>query len=257
MTPLRAAKSVLGNYGNFHGRATRTEYLWWIVPNTLMFGGLVTAAVIFENVDKERGSWSDTISGLAQCGATILFLVGAMPTLALAGRRLRDAGFDPWTLLLLITLAFLPIGLICCVILLVLTLYPSRGVVGIEESEDSLQIRSGLNVPSGDLECDVVGSTKNVFRNYANFTGRATGTEFCHWTVLYTAVCVAMTIQTLIATAIIWENTNTVSSTAALLWISGPFVGFLVLTGFWILPHFNSNPCVSGTKCTGVRQCRH
>ena len=88
-----AVTSVLGKYATFGGRASRSEYWWFILAFFLLaivvsiFEGAVLAPMLgFEAFDPEAGSPMSMIVSLA------LFL----PTLAVAIRRLHDLDRSGW-----------------------------------------------------------------------------------------------------------------------------------------------------------------
>ncbi len=91
--------AVLKKYVEFGGRADRPEYWWFALANFL-----VSLLV-------------DFVAGMIGIPALawVYFLAVLLPSLAVAVRRLRDAGFTPWLLLL----ALIPlIGQIAVIVLL-------------------------------------------------------------------------------------------------------------------------------------------
>lgn len=119
-----AVQRVFKKYATFSGRASRAEYWWWalvgaivgIVLNILTGVGMVTTT----NAD---GYATLTPGPLSVVGYILLVVWGLgviVPSLALTVRRLHDANFSGWMILL---------GLIPFVgglILLVLTLLPPK-----------------------------------------------------------------------------------------------------------------------------------
>ncbi len=93
MNMPEAVQSVLGKYATFQGRASRSEY-WWFVLAFLLFAllvnkieGAVFAPMLgFEAFDPAAGNPMSMIVSLA------LFL----PTLAVAIRRLHDIDRSGW-----------------------------------------------------------------------------------------------------------------------------------------------------------------
>lgn len=75
-------RALTANYCNFQGRASRSEY-WWFV----LFAAIVGAAI---NV---LFCWSDTISAIISGVVSLAFL---LPNLGLAVRRLHDTGHSGW-----------------------------------------------------------------------------------------------------------------------------------------------------------------
>ncbi|WP_067574969.1 DUF805 domain-containing protein [Nocardia acidivorans] len=87
---LRAAlKSALAQYVSFDGRASRSEF-WWF---TLFYYGLFFAAGILSKALSGIGS-----SLVATFGAVVLFSL-FLPSVSVRVRRLHDAGYSGWYLL--------------------------------------------------------------------------------------------------------------------------------------------------------------
>ena len=88
-----AIQSVFRNYAEFTGRATRPEFWWWALFNLLVAGALNLFNVIRIGENAYLGS---LLAGL--WGIAVL-----LPYLAVAVRRLRDAGYGwgtcslPWS----------------------------------------------------------------------------------------------------------------------------------------------------------------
>jgi uncharacterized membrane protein YhaH (DUF805 family) len=78
-----AIQSVVRKYAEFSGRATRPEFWWWALLNLLVVGALDLFKVIRIGDNASLGS---LLAGL--WGIAVL-----LPSLAVAVRRLRDAGF--------------------------------------------------------------------------------------------------------------------------------------------------------------------
>ena len=89
MSFVQAINSCLRKYADFEGRASRPEF-WWFV----LFAALVSAALASLNVNTPAGT---IYVGAALAGAWSVAIL--LPTLAVAVRRLRDAG-RPWEELL-------------------------------------------------------------------------------------------------------------------------------------------------------------
>lgn len=85
MRPVDAVTHALRHYADFDGRASRAEF-WWF---TLAVAVAVTAV-------GQAATWA----------AASLGTVALVPWLAVAARRLRDAGQTPWWLLILLA----PVG---------------------------------------------------------------------------------------------------------------------------------------------------
>jgi uncharacterized membrane protein YhaH (DUF805 family) len=94
MTLGQAISTVFGKYAEFSGRAGRAEFWWWILFTALVSAGLNTIFTIWLTAASTASPFFDgspvgtsMLSGL--WGVAVL-----LPTLAVAVRRLRDAGFD-------------------------------------------------------------------------------------------------------------------------------------------------------------------
>lgn len=79
-------RSGFQNYVSWEGRASRSEYWYWVLFGTI----LLISTAIFDSLIEARTA---IFSGLA---GIVIFL----PTLAVSGRRLRDAGLSPVLILL-------------------------------------------------------------------------------------------------------------------------------------------------------------
>jgi uncharacterized membrane protein YhaH (DUF805 family) len=93
MTFGEAIKSGFSNYVTFGGRATRSEYWYWVLFT-------VIASLVALTVDTE-------ILGYSPNGASpiagIFDLVTFLPSIAVAGRRLHDMDRTAWWLLIAAT----------------------------------------------------------------------------------------------------------------------------------------------------------
>lgn len=104
---------VLSNMTNFSGRASRSEYWWWILA-------IVIVQVIANALDSmlfggDGGGWA--IGFISWVVGVLVFLA----TLAVAIRRLHDTGKSGWFILLGL------IPFVGGIILLVFYLLPSEG----------------------------------------------------------------------------------------------------------------------------------
>ena len=93
MNMADAVQSVLGKYATFQGRASRSEYWWYIlafflfaVVVSIIEGAVLAPMLGFEAFDPSAGNPMSMIISLA------LFL----PTLAVAIRRLHDIDRSGW-----------------------------------------------------------------------------------------------------------------------------------------------------------------
>lgn len=96
--------AVLKKYVEFKGRAGRPEFWWFVLAN------FVVALLV------------SIIAGTIKVPmlATLYSLAVLLPSLAVAARRLRDAGFTPWLLLI----GLVPV--IGWIVLIVLYCMPSK-----------------------------------------------------------------------------------------------------------------------------------
>jgi len=83
MGPIDALQSVLQNYAEFSGRATRSEYWWFVAIWTLAY---IIVLVIQRNKTK-----------LPEIG---FYVVTIVPAMSVSFRRLQDAGHSGWWSLL-------------------------------------------------------------------------------------------------------------------------------------------------------------
>ena len=92
MNPIEAVGSFFGNYTNFSGRATRSEYWWCYLVIVLSYIlGIVIVSI-------------DSIVGGVLIAALLITIF--IPFLALSVRRLHDTNRRGWWLLL----GFVPFG---------------------------------------------------------------------------------------------------------------------------------------------------
>lgn len=113
MSFATAIQTVFRKYAVFEGRADRAEFWWWILFTTLVSAALNTVNVAMTPIVESPYLHLpyQPLAGLA----SLWSLAVLVPTLAVAVRRLRDAGYR-WTFLfwLLLPLA----GLIVVIVLL-------------------------------------------------------------------------------------------------------------------------------------------
>ena len=87
MTPMQAIQSVFGNYANFNGRASRSEYWWFVLFLAII---AIALSVVFKSIP-EVGTALLTISSLA---------IILPPSLAVSVRRLHDTDSSGWWFLI-------------------------------------------------------------------------------------------------------------------------------------------------------------
>ena len=80
MTFLQSIRAVFRKYADFTGTAARSEFWWWV-----LFSTLVSTAI---DIIADAATDSDSPIGALWALAVLL------PSLAVAVRRLRDAGFS-------------------------------------------------------------------------------------------------------------------------------------------------------------------
>ncbi|MFE3797256.1 DUF805 domain-containing protein [Nocardia tengchongensis] len=90
-------KSVLSNYATFSGRARRSEFWWFTLFHLLIFIGMPVLNVALTASDSTGTSPLGVVHGLLE-------LALILPSLAVQVRRLHDAEFSGWWLLI----AFIP-----------------------------------------------------------------------------------------------------------------------------------------------------
>lgn len=98
MTFTEAVKHVLNNYARFTGRATRPEYWWYSLFTMLLQIGFFALSLMI----------SQTFSLIS----LVVMLALLVPSLAVAVRRLHDANYSGWWLLL----ALIPLGVIVIIV---------------------------------------------------------------------------------------------------------------------------------------------
>jgi uncharacterized membrane protein YhaH (DUF805 family) len=89
-----AVRSGFSKYGDFSGRAARSEYWFWTLFILLLFAGLLVGMTIMESVLGKIGS---VLFGVA---IVIVALGIFVPSLAVTVRRLHDTNSSGWWYLL-------------------------------------------------------------------------------------------------------------------------------------------------------------
>ena len=121
---IEAVKFNFVHYGDFKGRAARSQYWWWflfVVLTNAIFSTIDSAAGwdIIQLPDMEGSTVPVEVSGIGPL-ASIWFIALLLPNIAVAVRRLHDTGKSGWWLLL---------HLVCCIgsiILFIWYLLPSN-----------------------------------------------------------------------------------------------------------------------------------
>lgn len=99
MTFFESIKIVFSKYAEFRGRATRSEFWWWTLFTTLVSAALNALSVPMYGVMYGRmmdyaTPYSDGYGSFSLAGLWSIAVL--LPSLAVAVRRLRDAG-HAWT----------------------------------------------------------------------------------------------------------------------------------------------------------------
>ncbi|KHL05258.1 DUF805 domain-containing protein [Sinomonas humi] len=97
--PKQAVQRFFAKYATFHGRASRSEYWWWVLANFIvwMVGAILAAAL------GGAGSNSSSMSPGGLVVSILLFIWFAatiVPNIAVTVRRLHDANLSGWLVLL-------------------------------------------------------------------------------------------------------------------------------------------------------------
>lgn len=98
-------KTCIGKYVSFRGRASRSEFWNWVLFVAVVSGVLYGVAVVLVIIHSIAGpdTASNPLNWLGTIFFPVLLLFGLfllfclLPTLAVTVRRLRDAGYHPWT----------------------------------------------------------------------------------------------------------------------------------------------------------------
>lgn len=143
-----AIKSGFKNYVQFRGTAKRSEFWYWVLFTFLV--GLIATTI--DNVAFATGDPADVMNTNTPI-SDIANLVFALPTLAVGVRRMRDAGFSAWFLLL----QALPIIPLIVMIVTFVSELSATGMVDISGSSEQLAqslvaIYSGLALASSNPE---------------------------------------------------------------------------------------------------------
>lgn len=116
-----AANRFFKKYATFSGRASRSEYWWWVLISVVV--GVVMNILVALGTTHDR--YGNTVPGpMAVLGLGILVvwsLATFIPGLALSVRRMHDAGMSGWMILL----ALVPfVGAIAILVFMVMPASP-------------------------------------------------------------------------------------------------------------------------------------
>ncbi len=98
-----AVRRVFQKYARFDGRAGRGEYWWWVLANFAVIA--VSYAVIGVGLAAGGDTAGGVIAGIVGLFLLVWTLGVLVPTIAVAVRRLHDAGYSGWMYLI----GFVPI----------------------------------------------------------------------------------------------------------------------------------------------------
>ena len=102
--------SVFTNWKNFHGRACRSEY-WYFVLSVFLIGLVLAFIEVFLGIFSEEIGYGP-LSGLFQ-------IITFIPSIAVVSRRLQDRGISGWWQLSYITI----VGIF---VILILNMLPAK-----------------------------------------------------------------------------------------------------------------------------------
>ena len=102
--------SVFTNWKNFHGRACRSEY-WYFVLSVFLIGLVLAFLEVFLGIFNEEIGYGP-LSGLFQ-------IITFIPSIAVVSRRLQDRGISGWWQLSYITI----VGIF---VILILNMLPAK-----------------------------------------------------------------------------------------------------------------------------------
>ena len=109
MNMKEAVTSVLTNWKNFSGRASRSEF-WYFMLASILLGLIVSL------IELATGLVSIEESNATGPLSSILNLLLAIPSIAVTSRRLQDYGYAGWWQLSYITLIGIFVVLLWCML---------------------------------------------------------------------------------------------------------------------------------------------
>ena len=112
MTFWSHVRTCIGKYVSFGGNAKRSEFWTWVLFVTtvscVLFGTAAMLAIIRNSAGPDTMSnplfWLSSIIFFVFVLLGLFFLFCLLPTLAVTVRRLRDAGYNPWIIVIPILL---------------------------------------------------------------------------------------------------------------------------------------------------------
>ena len=113
MGMINAIRRAYSNYSTLQGRATRSDYWWFLLYQWLVYIFLVSVCVFASDFFKSEYLFTPLI---------LFVLLNVIPNFTILVRRLHDSSKSGyWLLLLLITIP------LCFLVILIFTLLPSDG----------------------------------------------------------------------------------------------------------------------------------
>ena len=110
---INAVRRAYSNYSTLQGRATRSDYWWFLLYQWLVYIFLVSVCVFASDFFKSEYLFTPLI---------LFVLLNVIPNFTILVRRLHDSSKSGyWLLLLLITIP------LCFLVILIFTLLPSDG----------------------------------------------------------------------------------------------------------------------------------
>ena len=110
---INAIRRAYSNYSTLQGRATRSDYWWFLLYQWLVYIFLVSVCVFASDFFKSEYLFTPLI---------LFVLLNVIPNFTILVRRLHDSSKSGyWLLLLLITIP------LCFLVILIFTLLPSDG----------------------------------------------------------------------------------------------------------------------------------
>jgi len=115
-------------YVTFSGRASRSEYWWFILFNILVMIGsvlILAASGLFNSIDPVTGTMDSpggaAIVALILC--TLVYLAMILPSISVGVRRFHDRNLSGWWYLGAVIASMIPfIGILVCIAILVITI---------------------------------------------------------------------------------------------------------------------------------------
>ena len=107
MSYVEAIKSGFSNYAKFNGRASRSEFWWFVLFMAVVYAVLFALLGLFGGLDTTAGNGEVdvSISGVPFFILAVVWLIFLLPILGLQWRRLHDANHSgAWWLLHLLPL---------------------------------------------------------------------------------------------------------------------------------------------------------